>query len=214
MGYMDNSAAGTANMLEKFDHLFDILNASTTKTTNLFRHPYKGTEAQEDFLKQMLNSLKGIKVFKTTEFSKRNISKTFKSISCFQVTIKSIMDLWYDLKISINSLKTRRLNQDCLENFFGKIRQQGGHSVNPTPSQFISAFNRLSCMDLMDCIETFNCAADGDALLLETVLEKECPQQIRNCPQVSFQVFKKECMGYLFILHLFVFSNFLLIFSC
>lgn len=46
-GYMDNSAAGTANMLERFDHLFDIFRA---KRTNLFRKPYKGTETQADNL--------------------------------------------------------------------------------------------------------------------------------------------------------------------
>lgn len=188
-GYMDNSAVGTANMLEKFDHLFDILNASTTKTTNIYKHPYRGSKEQEGFLITMLDSLKGMKVLNETNAGKKDISRTFKSIGCFQITIKSIMELWNNLKTNITSLRTRRLNQDCLENFFGKIRQQGGHSVNPTPAQFMSAFSRLSCMDLIDYVETFNCAADSDVLLLENIVEKECLKQVKPVSQRFFKVF-------------------------
>lgn len=46
-------------------------------------------------------------------------------------------------------LHTRRINQDCVENFFGSIRQQGGNSVNPTPIQFIRAFEKLFSMKIL-----------------------------------------------------------------
>lgn len=166
-GEMSSKAVGTAHMLEKFDQLFDVLNSSTTNTKNQFKKPYKGTTSQEEFLQHMLNSLKNMKVMKTTDTGKKDITSTFKSITCFQITIKSTMNLWNDLKKEgVDQLRTRRLNQDCLENFFGKIRQQGGNSVNPTPIQFISAFRKLSCLDLLDCADTFNCAADVDVLLM------------------------------------------------
>lgn len=189
---MDNSASGTVNMLEKFDHLFDLLNASTTKTTNQFRKPYTGTETQQQFLHTMFNSLGSMKVFSKTNTGKKDITRTFKSINCFQITIKSIIELWEDLKMEIGSLKTRRLNQDCLENFFGKIRQQGGNSVNPTPSQFISAYSKLSCMDLMECIDTFNCAADSDVLLVENLIGEECHQKMKEASDGSVKVFKNK----------------------
>lgn len=176
-GELGTTALGTAHMLEKFDRLFDVLNSSTTNTKNQFKKPYKGTKSQEEFLQYMLNSLKNMKVMKTTDTGKKDITSRFKSITCFQITIKSVMNLWNDLKgEGLDQLRTRRLNQDCLENFFGKIRQQGGNSVNPTPVQFINAFKKLSCMDLLDCADTFNCAADVDLLLMT-----ETPPDMKIC---------------------------------
>ncbi|KAG5895485.1 hypothetical protein JTB14_011183 [Gonioctena quinquepunctata] len=183
-GEMCSSAAGTANFLEKLDHLFDILNSSTTKTTNQNKKPYKGTEDQETFLRSMLISLENMKVFKQTKTGKKDITGLFSSISCFQITIRSVMILWNDLKKEgLKQMKTRRLNQDCIENFFGKIRQQGGNSVNPTPIQFMNAFKKLSCMDLLDCVDTFNCAADVDVLLMSGVQEVRDPVGPKIIPQ-------------------------------
>ncbi|XP_044745634.1 uncharacterized protein LOC123307410 [Coccinella septempunctata] len=92
------------------------------------------------------------------------------------------MLLCYNLRYEgIDQISTRRLNQDCLENFFGKIRQQVGISVNPTPYQFMHAFKKLSCMDLLDCAETFNCAADFDSLLMNQV---DIPVPVEQKPVV------------------------------
>lgn len=171
-GDLSQSAAGTATLLEKFDHLFDILNSSTYATKNQFKKPYKGTVNQVQFLNEMLDILDNMQVYKEAETGKKNITRTFKSIVGFQITIQSIMKLWKDMENDgIKEMRTRRLNQDCLENFFGKIRQQGGNSVNPTPIQFLNAFKKLSCMDLLDCVDTFNCAADVDILLMGEKLE-------------------------------------------
>lgn len=126
----------------------------------------------------MLDGLKNMKVFSKTNTGKKNITGTFKSITCFQITIKSVMCLWENLKAEgLHQIRTRRLNQDCLENFFGKIRQQGGSSINPTPIQFMHAFKKLSCMDLLDCADTFNCAADFDKLLMGLI--KVVPEPLK-----------------------------------
>ncbi|KAG5875239.1 hypothetical protein JTB14_001985 [Gonioctena quinquepunctata] len=87
------------------------------------------------------------------------------------------------MKEGLKQMKTRRLNQDCIEIFFGKIRQQGGNSVNPTPIQFMNAFKKLSCMDLLDCVDTFNCAADVDVLLMSGVQEVRDPVEPKIIPQ-------------------------------
>lgn len=62
---------------------------------------------------------------------------------------------------------TRRLNQDCLENFFGSIRQQGGNCLNPTPIQFARAFKKLFRIRFFKQINTTNCAPDKDEMLSE-----------------------------------------------
>lgn len=59
------------------------------------------------------------------------------------------------------------MNQDCLENYFGSLRQQSGNAVNPTPIQFFRSFMKLFCMDFFHS-DTQNCA-DDFAVLLATM---------------------------------------------
>ncbi|KAL1502871.1 hypothetical protein ABEB36_007949 [Hypothenemus hampei] len=59
---------------------------------------------------------------------------------------------------------TRRVNQDCLENYFGSIRQQSGNCVNPTPIQFERAYQKLFCQNYFHS-ENTNCANDFSHLL-------------------------------------------------
>ncbi|KAI4470153.1 sodium-coupled monocarboxylate transporter [Holotrichia oblita] len=143
-GELEGQAIGTVNMLEKFDQLFDILNASTSTTTNQYKKPYRGTQKQESFLKEMLTNLNSMRVYKDTP----------------------------------------------AENFFGKIRQQGGNSVNPTPKQFTAAFKKLSCGDLLVCPENFNCAEDGDILLMDKEFHDipTCTKEIPITPTQTFKI--------------------------
>lgn len=91
------------------------------------------------------------------------------------------MDLWEVVKSEgCTQLCTRRLNQDCLENFFGKVRRQGGNNLNPTPVQFVRASKKLSCMDLMKCTDTFNCVPDVDTLLLKMQHDVEVTIESRS----------------------------------
>jgi hypothetical protein len=50
---------GTADFIEKFYRLFDIFNSSKHKHHNL---PYNGAKFQRDFIEEMLNLLKSIKI--------------------------------------------------------------------------------------------------------------------------------------------------------
>ncbi len=65
------------------------------------------------------------------------------------------------------SLLTRRLNTDPIQNFFGTIRQQGGNSDNPTTVQFCRSFRKLFFSSLLDS-STGNCDRDLDTLLRDT----------------------------------------------
>ncbi|XP_046387255.1 uncharacterized protein LOC124156641 [Ischnura elegans] len=77
-----------------------------------------------------------------------------------QITISSLLHLWRQLKISgFSFLLTRRLNQDCLENYFGSVRRVGGNSINPTPVQFKRAFKKLFVLRYLHSRGTGNCEA-------------------------------------------------------
>jgi len=67
-----------------------------------------------------------------------------------QITIKSMMPLWKKLKChNFPYIQTGRINQDCVENFSGCIRQQGGNCLNPTPIQFLRTFKKLFNMKML-----------------------------------------------------------------
>jgi len=88
-----------------------------------------------------------------------------KCLDCWQITIKSTIELWKILKnLNFPYLRTRQLNQDCLENFFGSVRQDG-NSVNPTPIQFSRAFKKLFNSKYFKHSDTQNCAEDKDEML-------------------------------------------------
>lgn len=76
-----------------------------------------------------------------------------------------------------------QLNHDSPTFFFVKIRL-GGHTVNPTPTQFIIAFSKLPCMELMACVSD----AGTHTLLLEKILEKG-HQRVNQHSNTSLKVF-------------------------
>lgn len=72
-----------------------------------------------------------------------------KQLPCFtgwQISIQSFLNLWQDLSAvtKIHFVLTNRMNQDCLENFFGSIRASGVTRDNPDSGQFRAAY-RMIC---------------------------------------------------------------------
>lgn len=55
---------------------------------------------------------------------------------------------------------------DCIENFFGSIRQQNGNNMNPTPIQFQRAFKKLFCQNYMHS-NAMNWQNDLDLVLMD-----------------------------------------------
>jgi len=118
----------------------------------------------------------------------KDITNSVKSVRCWIVTINSILELWNCLNlqqssIPINYLLTRRLNQDCLENFFGSIRKQSENAFNPTPMQFYYSFKKLFSIDYIKA-DSGNCAADEESILIRC-------QDIKRTQNVIFQTFSK-----------------------
>lgn len=65
----------------------------------------------------------------------------------------------------VKYLFTRRLNQNPLENFFGKVRSMNDNAFNPTSIQFYFTFRKLFAIQYCN-IDTGNCAADKDESLI------------------------------------------------
>ena len=63
-------------------------------------------------------------------------------------------------------MKTRKVNQDCLENFFGNTRRQGGNCINPSPKMFEKSFCKICCQNFLHS-EYMNCEDDLGVLLTQ-----------------------------------------------
>ena len=69
------------------------------------------------------------------------------------VSIHSVLALWAELKEEgCKYLLTRKLNQDCLENFFSAVRSLGGPDTNPNSVQFCTRVRILKIRRNLDTV--------------------------------------------------------------
>jgi hypothetical protein len=185
-GFLSSEAVGTIDVIDHFDKLFDILNSSHINNPKEYGKVFTGSKKQIQFLEQMLFFLEHINVVNANGLHVK--VKCFKS---WQITIKSIIQLWDKLKFyNFPFLQTRRINQDCLENFFGTVRQQGGNSYNPTCIQFQRAFKKLFGVKFLQYTNSQNCIEDKDEILniIRTPYLSECTKIISSPPLKILQI--------------------------
>ena len=164
IGGLATSAMGTAQLLFKFDSLFDCVNVSTINSPKELKRAMTTTSSHQGYLEEAFTFIKELKVFERNE----EVTGRIKCLKGWLVTIKAILSIWDQLhgNYGFKFLLTRRLNTDPIENFFGSIRQQGGNSDNPTPIQFTRAFRKLFFSSFLNS-STGNCAEDFDNLLAQ-----------------------------------------------
>lgn len=162
-GEIPATAAGTVSFIEKMDQLFDMLNSNRFTDCKEFNKPFMGTDKQINFLSEIDNLFKNLKV---KDSSGKDFTTRMKFIFGWRLTISSFLSLWQDLKNkNVKHVLTRRFNQDCLENYFGKVRNACGNARNPTPIQFSRAFKKLFALQYFEQSEGANCLDDFDEIL-------------------------------------------------
>ena len=130
----------TSHFILLMNDWFDILNSSSMYGDFEGRNAYGiNLESQKDTLNKVIDVMKTMRV-KTSKA--KSLCKFQKGIirSC-----KSTMALYEMLKAShnIEYMLTARLNQDCLEHFFGCIRQMHGTHDHPNAVNFKFRIKRL-----------------------------------------------------------------------
>ena len=161
---LPGAALGTAQLLSKFDKIFDCCNALSFKDTKICRRPITAQSPHINELTSGLAFIKSIKVLNKGTGEDR--TPFIKCLKGWCITTKAILYLWEKLQHQgiASFLVTRQLNQDPLENFFGAVRQQGGNSDNPTPVQFIRAYRKLFHTNLL-LVASGNCEMDDNELI-------------------------------------------------
>lgn len=164
LGVLPGKTTFTAEFIERFNKLFDILNSSMLYNSNRNKIAFTNSEEQKLFLNETISFLQRVKVISKTG---KDITRSIISIKCWIITIKSLLQLWQELQessIPIKFLFTRRFNQDALENFFGAMRTQQGNAFNPTPIKFYNSFKKLFSINYCQ-VNTGNCEMDTDEIL-------------------------------------------------
>ena len=158
LGRLPSSACGTAELFSKLGDTFDCLNSSTFNSPKIFRRPITSSSPHVKFLKEILKFVPKIRVINKS--TNKDVTNLLKCLNALQVTISAVFNLWHHLQSAGQKfLLTRWLNQDCLEIFFGSVRQQGPNADNPTPVQFQRSFRKLFYKNILRQ-SSGNCAED------------------------------------------------------
>ena len=160
------TATGTAELISKFDNLFDCLNSSSISSPKVYKKPIREGSIHFQYVAEMLEFITSIKVI--DKKTNADVTSQLRCLKGFKMTLNGVLILWHQLHSGwhLEYLLTRRLNQDPLENFFGLIRQQGGNCDNPSPQQFCRAFRTLFFNNFLTPLSSGNCAKDLDKILI------------------------------------------------
>jgi len=168
----------TIEFIDNVDKLFDIFNFHSVSSkisdgnkigSKRFCLPFTNSEDQKSFLNCMTNYFKNLEVQKfdalKNEWISINRQYNIKFINSWLISIAGLICLYSnssnnDQEISNLEICTYRLNQDCLENFFGTVRTQNRNCINPTCIQFKRTFKKLFVMNYFEYSEGANCVKD------------------------------------------------------
>ena len=168
---MTKEVLSTSKYCKTFNDLFDVMNSCTSLDSVPLRRPLTAESEGEVVLVEALNWLHELE-----NCNKGNRHKT-KFIKGFRQSIRVVQLLLEEFqKRNLHYLSTRRLCQDLLEAYFGKIRSI---TTNPTPHEFIDDFAKVNVASLMtaplnsNCEEKESLEQTGETLrLLDNVSEK------------------------------------------
>ncbi|KAI5643117.1 THAP domain-containing protein [Phthorimaea operculella] len=129
------------------------------------QHAFCGTKDQINFLNEMIGFFQTVQII--CPETGKDVTSEVKFVDGFQVTLNSIIHLFEDLKSEgFSYMATRPLNQDCLENFLGRVHTCYS-TKEPTSKQFVSAFRRHVFVPTIHKSKHVICSDDYSATLLE-----------------------------------------------
>ncbi|KAL4720735.1 hypothetical protein ACJJTC_014017, partial [Scirpophaga incertulas] len=170
----DNTMETTAKVVTFFDELFDSVNGSPWGgKRGKLRSAVKNNSPRTDFWLKSIRELKQIKFEDNKSKFAKNAGKPrlvrVPSLEGWIVTLESFLGLSKLLftKFGVDYFYPRYINQDPLENFFGRIRSINYRNVNPDVNTFVYAFKSLVVSNILSPHSKFaNCEEDdGDTLI-------------------------------------------------
>ena len=147
-GNFPSSATATSSYCKRMNDIFDCLNSKSSMDKVSLRRPLTQTSHKTlEFLNDSVKWLERLQLLNKDRKCKW-INGTIQSIHAVMMLNKEMTALGYKF------LCTRNLNQDPLENFFGKIRNL---SKFPRPYDFSINYGKLTAASLVRTPITSNC---------------------------------------------------------
>lgn len=183
--------------------LFDVFN-SDTRFIKLNKQPFRKSKEQLDILSEGKALFSQMEVQRRVDKPSKSSQKRAKTedqtdkklyvqfIKQWQNNITALPLLFDELhqKYDVTELPTKRINQDCIENFFGQIRAKGGASLKPNAMQFGHAFKKLFVTNVLNVSAGTNCESEFCEMLLkigqDLPAEPEHPAEFEFYPDRSF----------------------------
>ena len=93
VGSLAPSALGIAELLSRFDSLFDCVNSSNLQSTKKLRSVITEKSSHIAFLQESINQINGIKVLSVNQ----DVTSRIKSMKGWLVTLNAIISIWNKL---------------------------------------------------------------------------------------------------------------------
>lgn len=127
--------------MDFFNKLFDSVNAHTLHPETPLRVAVTTNSKHHKFWS---DAIKRLSKMRFVDPKTKQPVKCIPSLKNWIFTIRGFRNIWKIMdNEGIKFLKTRNINQDPLENFFGMIRSHGRRNINPSCSQFCGSYKTL-----------------------------------------------------------------------
>lgn len=162
--YFFEGSDATAAFALRMNKLFDIFNSYEKCPNNVFKSPINSDSKCSiySFLDETVEYMKKLSLDPNGDSILKSRRKTgFLGFIINVHNLKQMYSKYVETGI-LQELPTRTLNQDPLENFFGRIRSCLGSNDNPTTEQFCGSYRKvivsheLTCSSLSNCIDRLN----------------------------------------------------------
>ncbi|XP_061707301.1 uncharacterized protein LOC133517862 [Cydia pomonella] len=185
----------TAEIIEFFDTLFDSVNGSPGATTKgKLRKAVKKNSAHHRFWLEAIEKLKKIHYQDTnSKLAERQGNPRMVRVPSLEgwiVTLESfsrISKILFD-EFGVEYYYPRYINQDPLENFFGRVRALNYRNVKPNANSFIYTFKSLLLSNLLSPHSKFaNCEVDSGETILDAsfLFELDDENKENTSPNIS-----------------------------
>lgn len=170
-----NEAPYLLRIIKTTNALFDVFN-SAERFVKSQKKPFTKSESQMAILEDAATLFSAMKVTqsvgklakgdKTMRTEPKKVPVQF--IKQWQNNINALPLLFDELQntYGVEDLPTKRVNQDCLENFFGQVRSKGGSCVRPNAMQFGHAYKKLLVTSMLHVSVGTNCESDFTEMIM------------------------------------------------
>ena len=154
-GLLPQSAIYTAEFFYEVDRLFDCFNNATKFNFKDILGGISSESCHHQFISDIItNYIKSWEVCAPQHVHIHCIDGWLSNLAALKA-------LWQDVQFfRVKYLLTRRLNQDCLENLFAKLRNRSGNCDHPTVHSFMKGLKAVMNNDLLHGPLSGNCEAD------------------------------------------------------